>query len=77
MWNPVGPLGWPMTPQDNRIHTGEESWWQDPYANLAAVRENHRTGLTSEGVKAILRWEDAEDLLKGDRFEAVLPLEGV
>jgi cytochrome P450 len=69
MQQPVEPLGCRMTPQENEIHTGEESWWQDPYGNLAAVREHYRTGVTSEGLKAILRWEDAEDLLKGDRFE--------
>ena len=58
-----------MSIRGNEIPTEEASWWQDPYPSLASVRDHHRTGVTSEGLKAILRWEDAEDLLKGDRFE--------
>jgi len=58
-----------MQKEANTIFTGEDSWWQDPYPNLAAVRDEHRTGVTSEGLKAILRWNDAEDILKSDRFE--------
>lgn len=47
----------------------DEVFWQDPYATLSRIRDEHRTGVTDGGTKAILRWEDAEDLLKSDRFE--------
>ena len=53
----------------NAILTADDAWWQDPYTNLSRVRDEYRTGVTAEGLKAILRWDDAEDLLKSDRFE--------
>jgi hypothetical protein len=53
----------------NAIPTDDDAWWQDPYSNLSHVRDEFRTGVTAEGLKAILRWDDAEDLLKSDRFE--------
>jgi len=53
----------------NTIPTDDASWWQNPYPALSEIRDQHRTGVTAEGLKAILRWEDAEDLLKSDRFE--------
>ena len=54
---------------DDTIPLDDASWWQDPYPTLSEIRDQHRTGVTAEGLKAILRWEDAEDLLKSDRFE--------
>lgn len=53
----------------NLIPLDDEAFWQDPYATLSRVRDEHRTGVTDAGQKAILRWDDAEDLLKGDGFE--------
>lgn len=47
----------------------DASWWQDPYPTLSRIRETHRTGLTDGGLKAILRWDDAEALLKSGLFE--------
>lgn len=46
----------------------DASFWQDPYPLLARLRESRRTALTDAGTKAVLRWDDAEDLLKGGRF---------
>lgn len=50
------------------IPLDDASWWQDPYPTLARIREHHRTGVTDAGDKAILRWDDAEDLLKSGVF---------
>ena len=44
----------PVVPLD------EDVYWADPYPILAELRENHRTAVTPEGIKAILRWDDAE-----------------
>ncbi len=46
----------------------DPAFWQDPYPILSALREKHRTALTDSGIKAILRWDDAEELLKSGRF---------
>ncbi len=58
-----------MSKQDVIIPLEDPTWWQDPYPTLGRIRDTHRTGVTDAGQKAILRWEDAEDLLKGDAFE--------
>ena len=47
----------------------DPNFWQDPYPILARLREGHRTAVTDAGLQAILRWDDAEDLLKSGRFE--------
>ena len=56
-------------PSDAIIPLDDASWWQDPYPTLSRIREEHRTGVTDGGLKAILRWDDAEALLKSDLFE--------
>ena len=46
----------------------EDGYWADPYPILAELRENHRTAVTPEGIKAILRWDDAEEIKKRPEF---------
>ena len=46
----------------------DDSYWADPYPILAGLRENHRTAVTPEGIKAILRWDDAEEIKKRPEF---------
>ena len=53
----------------NIIPLQDADWWQEPYSTLSRIREEHRTGETDGGQKAILRWDDAEDLLKSGNFE--------
>ncbi len=50
------------------IPLGDSSFWQDPYPLLSRLRSEHRTAVTEDGTQAILRWEDAETLLKGGDF---------
>jgi cytochrome P450 len=52
----------PVVPLD------EDGYWADPYPILAELRENHRTAVTPEGIKAILRWDDAEEIKKRPEF---------
>lgn len=54
---------------DAIIPLDDAEWWSDPYPLLSRIREEHRTGQTDQGQKAILRWDDAEDLLKNGLFE--------
>ncbi|MEE2679239.1 MAG: cytochrome P450 [Myxococcota bacterium] len=51
------------------VPLAEDDYWQDPYPLLAHLRDEHRTAVTDSGTKAILRWDDAEALLKSDDFE--------
>lgn len=46
----------------------EDSYWADPYPVIAELRERHRTAITPEGVKVILRWDDAEEIKKRPEF---------
>lgn len=46
----------------------DPDFWQNPYPVLAELRDQHRTAVTDAGIKAVLRWDDAEALLKSDRF---------
>lgn len=50
------------------IPLDEASYWADPYPVLADLRENHRTAVTPDGIKAILRWDDAEEIKKRPEF---------
>ena len=54
---------------ENVIPLEDEGFWQDPYPTLSRIRNEYRTGVTDAGQKAILRWDDAEDLLKNGLFE--------
>jgi cytochrome P450 len=51
------------------IPLSDPDWWQNPYPLLAELREQHRTAVTDEGTKAILRFADCEALLKSGDFE--------
>jgi cytochrome P450 len=46
----------------------DPDFWQDPYPLLSRLREQHRTAVTDAGLKAILRWDDCEALLKSGDF---------
>jgi cytochrome P450 len=50
------------------IPLADFAFWQDPYPTLDRLREQHRTAVTDSGVKAIMRYADCEELLKGDGF---------
>lgn len=50
------------------IPLDDDSYWANPYPLLAELRENSRTAVTPEGIKAILRWDDAEDIKKRPEF---------
>ncbi|MEM7141367.1 MAG: cytochrome P450 [Actinomycetota bacterium] len=54
---------------DDLIPLDDENWWQDPYPRLAEVRDRHRTGVTPDGQRVILRWDDAEACKKSPAFE--------
>ena len=54
---------------DAIIPLSDAAWWQDPYPLLARLREEHRTAVTDDGTKAILRFADCEALLKNGDFE--------
>lgn len=51
------------------IPLADPEFWQNPYPTLSALRDRHRTAVTDAGVTAILRWDDAEALLKSGDFE--------
>jgi hypothetical protein len=51
------------------IPLSDPDWWQDPYPQLATLRDEHRTAVTEDGMKAILRFADCEALLKSGDFE--------
>jgi cytochrome P450 len=44
--------------------------WVDPHAILGAARARHPLALTSTGEPVVLRYDDAEALLKDQRFES-------
>jgi cytochrome P450 len=41
-----------------------DEYWADPYPILAELRDRHRTAVTPEGMKVLLRWDDAEEAKK-------------
>lgn len=41
-----------------------DEYWADPYPILAELRDHHRTAVTPEGMKVLLRWDDAEEAKK-------------
>ncbi|MYA73735.1 MAG: cytochrome P450 [Acidimicrobiaceae bacterium] len=47
----------------------DDAYWADPYPILAEFRDRHRTAVTPEGLKVILRWSDAEEIKKRPEFE--------
>lgn len=51
------------------IPLDEDAYWADPYPIIAELRDRHRTAVTPEGMKAILRWSDAEEIKKRPEFE--------
>ena len=51
------------------VPLADPAFWQDPYPLLARLREAHRTATTDAGTKAVLRFADAEALLKSPDFE--------
>ncbi len=52
----------PVVPLD------EDSYWADPYPVIAELRERHRTAVTPDGIKVVLRWDDAEEIKKRPEF---------
>ena len=50
------------------IPLDDDSYWADPYPLLAEVRDRHRTAVTPDGMKVILRWDDAEEIKKRPEF---------
>lgn len=46
----------------------DDEYWADPYPLLSELRERHRTAVTPEGVPALLRWADAEEVKKRPEF---------
>ncbi|MCH2173966.1 cytochrome P450 [Myxococcota bacterium] len=57
-----------MTSNEAIVPLAEDAFWQSPYPILSRLRDEHRTAVTDAGVKAILRWDDAEEVLKGGDF---------
>ena len=56
-------------PKDSPIVPLEDDeYWEDPYPILAELRDHHRTAVTPEGIKVILRWDDAEEIKKRPEF---------
>ena len=51
------------------IPLDDDDYWADPYPIIAELRDRHRTAVTPDGVKAILRWSDAEEVKKRPEFE--------
>ena len=51
------------------IPLDDDSYWADPYPVIAELRDHHRTAVTPDGMKAILRWSDAEEVKKRPEFE--------
>lgn len=51
------------------IPLDEDDYWADPYPIIAELRDHHRTAVTPDGMKAILRWSDAEEIKKRPEFE--------
>ena len=51
------------------IPLDEDAYWADPYPIIAELRDRHRTAVTPDGLKAILRWSDAEEIKKRPEFE--------
>ena len=51
------------------IPLNDDAYWADPYPILAEARDQHRTAVTPEGIKVILRWADAEALKRSPHFE--------
>ena len=51
------------------IPLDDDAYWADPYPIIAELRDRHRTAVTPEGMKAILRWSDAEEIKKRPEFE--------
>ncbi|MCB1283883.1 MAG: hypothetical protein R2689_01715 [Microthrixaceae bacterium] len=46
----------------------DDEYWADPYPVLAELRDVHRTAVTPDGVKAVLRWQDAEEIKRRPEF---------
>ncbi len=59
----MSPTTTPIIPLD------EDDYWADPYPIIAELRDRHRTAVTPEGMKAIFRWSDAEEIKKRPEFE--------
>ncbi len=51
------------------IPLDSDDYWADPYPIIAELRERHRTAVTPDGTKAILRWADAEEIKKRPEFD--------
>lgn len=50
------------------IPMGDADFWRDPYPVLAEIREHHRVAKLPDGNVAVLRWEDAFDVVRGVQF---------
>jgi cytochrome P450 len=45
-----------------------DEYWADPYPVLAELRDTARTAVTPEGLRVVLRWDDAEAINKHPRI---------
>ena len=57
-----------MTTSPAIVPLDDDAYWADPYPILAELREVHRTAVTPDGIKVILRWDDAEEIKKRPEF---------
>ena len=46
----------------------DEEFWADPYPVLHQLRAEHRVARTPDGLVAVLRWDDAFDVVRGTQF---------
>ena len=53
----------PVVPLDT------DEYWADPYPILKELRDRHRTAVTPDGQKVVLRWDDAEAVKKRPEIE--------
>ena len=57
-----------MAPAVAVVPLDDDEYWSDPYPILAELREVHRTAVTPDGTRVVLRWADAEEIKKRPEF---------
>ena len=57
-----------MAPAPHIVPLDDDDYWADPYPIIAELREGQRTAVTPDGIKVILRWDDAEEIKKRPEF---------
>ena len=50
------------------VSLDDDEYWADLYPIIAHLREQHRTAVTPDGTKVILRRDDAEEIKKRPEF---------